>query len=74
MDLHRRAARVREDVGDALPFQGLNEDVCAFAGLVVAESSGNLRLLGGGGGNGGVGSGGFGEGTCDVERGCLAVV
>lgn len=69
MNLQRRAARVGEDVGDALALEGFDEDVGAFAGLVRGKSGrkvcfwGCYYSLGGGGGGGG--GGGFGEGVCD---------
>lgn len=51
VDLHGGAARVSEDVGDALALQGLHEDIGAFAGLVGAKS-GSEGLGGGWSGDG----------------------
>lgn len=47
VDLHRRAAGVGEDCVDALPFEGLNEDIGPLAGLIRAESGDEIAGHGG---------------------------
>lgn len=78
MDLHGRAAGVRENIGDALSFESLDEDIGALSGFVGGKSGGrNVRAgedggvdgsgRGGGGGGGGFG-GRVGERTADAKR------
>lgn len=68
VNLHRRAARVGEDVGDALALEGFDEDVGAFARLVRGKSGRKVcfwRCYYSLGDSGQGGGGGFGEGACD---------
>ncbi|PKI53285.1 hypothetical protein CRG98_026313, partial [Punica granatum] len=55
VDLQGRPSRVCEDVADALPLEGLHDDVGAFAGLVGGKS-GDEGGIGGGGRGGGAGT------------------
>lgn len=62
VDLHGRATRVSEYVGDSLALQSFDEDIGAFSGLVRGKSGNDcLRFRNNGGCGGGGGGGDIGR-------------